>query len=481
LRGGWSPNGPNEYHCVADIIDRFVCSGTITAVFTWTGSGTPPSSIPFILSSRAYTTNNQPTPAVDDGFADPTAVNADGYLSSQGIHVENLSTGGAGSVSFPVTLKATNPAGMASAGVGITAYPITISLTGQNPANQALTGQQITATLSTPNGLPAGTKITSYTWSFDGGTSPNPIKNWDGNGTAADGTPQQLFPLTAADLTGTDTSGNGISVNPVSFYDQVADNVTAKCAVILKFPDGTTATVNAKSIPVAFLKPSASWNAYTTGPFVSASSYGANEIWKPVTITLPTAFTSVGGMGGFVQLITPSGQETRNPAPGTPLLYANTYYEKVSDGKGGWVLPTEGLDTGFLYPFGNAVNPDGSLGVGSTTNYHWDVSGTGASGDKPSSPYNPPAVDGDTGGTDWYTATTQNKFGTWLMYKPGSTGGIWVPLLKLAWSMNLTITKTGGSWAVDPSSVVTNPPITTADSPPSWTKTNSATQASLRP
>ncbi len=167
--------------------------------------------------------------------------------------------------------------------VNYTLYPVYITLAGQNSSNQALTGQQIMATLAMPNSLPSGTKITSYTWSFTGGTKGNPIKGWDGTNNAV-----QLTPWLPTDFSQTDTSGNGISVSPISYYDEIdKDTVTAKCAINLTFPDGTTGTINAQSDAVTFMKPTVTWTVgksynnvvpgfYTDYP---DQQFGARELW----------------------------------------------------------------------------------------------------------------------------------------------------------------------------------------------------------
>jgi hypothetical protein len=360
-------------------------------------------------------------------------------------------------------------------------YLVTVALTGQNTAGQALTGQQIQATVLMPNGLPSGTTITKYTWSFTGGTKGNPIKNWDPKGVAVDGTtPQQLFAFLNADLSQTDTTGNGLSgVNPILFYDEAdKDAVTAKCVVSLTFPDGTTSSVTAKSSTVTFLKPTGNWSVAAPVSYVDSGTFGVNEVWNPDTITVPFG----GGMGCFVQLITPSGQVSRTPPPGVSIMAAPPYYLKVPDGKGGWQLPSNGLDSGFPYPYGYVVNSDGSLGAAVNTGYTWDVSGKGASGDRPGQPYNPSLVTGDSGGNNWYSATMQNTFTTWMMFKPNTPNAIWVPLMTLSWSANVTVSNTSGSWAVVPDGGTSSPPTPTkTDTPPSWTSVNNASVAKMRP
>jgi len=338
----------------------------------------------------------------------------------------------------------------------------------QNSVNRALVGQQITATL---NGIPANYTVTKYTWSGQSGTC---FKTY--NETAPS---NQLVPLSSADKSGPAAGSN--TVAPLAFYDSAKENLTLTCAITLTAPDGkSTVTLTATAPPINVLKPTASWTAYTSGPFVNNSGgYGANEVWNPATITVPSPFT--GGTGCFAQLITPSRQATRSFPAGTPMVYAATYYAKIPDGNGGWTLPSQGLDGAFPYQYGYQANPDGSPGAAvSGSSYTWNVSGTGISGDMPTAPYSPPAVSGDVGGTNWYTATMKDSFTTWLMYQP--PGGVWVPLQKLTWSTNTTVSNTSGPWAVSSGSTVTTPSSgTSANDPPTWTSVNNASSAQMRP
>ena len=206
----------------------------------------------------------------------------------------------------------------------------------------------------------------------------------------------------------------------------------------------------------------------------ASGGYGATEYWNPATITVPSPFS--GGTGCFAQLITPSRQVTRSFPAGTSIMYPATYYAKIPDGNGGWMLPAVGLDTAFPYPFGT----NASSGAQVNSNYTWDVSSQGKSGDMPTAPYNPPAVSGDVGGTNWYTATMSDSFTTWLMYQP--TGGVWVPLQKLTWSTNITVSNASGPWAVSSGSTVTTPPSgSNINTPPTWATVNNASQVQMRP
>ncbi len=442
-------------------------SGTIRTVYTWQPSYAGEPAPPVVIEQTCEAnylcqTASAPADPCSNGLDDPLVDSSSGDTykgKSSGTHYRVVSPDATGKIMVDlVGAQAHAPASSftnCTVWYTINAYPVTINLTGQNTANQALTGQQITATL---NGVLSGVKVTSYTWSFSGATAPNPIKNWDGNGTDASGKPQQLFPLTVADLKGTDTSGSGISVNPVSFYDDVADNVTVKCAVGLKFPDGTTATVNAQSVPVAFLKPMETWGVLTLtkedGPYARNYNsdgttfnplYGAQVTWNPINITVPAPFT--GGVACLVQIITASNRvDTRKADDGT----LNTYVPLMPspDGSGTKIQVSGGLDTGFPYHFAYQLNKDGDLVPDANGKYtvksppQWDVStatggiNPGAGGDNPSIACEPPLVPHDTGGHKWRASTASDTFDTWTMYKPpvfGTQGTIWVPLRKLSW------------------------------------------------
>ncbi len=375
------------------------------------------------------------------------------------------------------------------------ATPVFVDLGGTtlvNGVQEALTGQPIAAILYTPNGLPSGTKITSYTWSFDEAPVPHPIKYWDGHGVAVDGTPQQLFPLTPSDLTGTDTSDNGISVNPVSFYDQYAESLSVKCAVSLKFADGTTATVNAKSMPVTFIKPSVTaWGVNThTGsqqgipsgtvqPGVGTDANKnnfytmfADEIWGPITISVPLlGTTAVGGQGCIVQVQTKAGDSaTRTPVG----IASSTFIDVVKNASGNYIAqPTPALDSGFPFPFGYNLDTRGIIVLSNTGSSIWDVSKNGYSGDEPTTPVFP--TGNYNGGNNWTQSVFSSAFDTYIMYKPPS--GIWVPLQKLSWSYSLTAGPTAGGPIVDPYDNqrwnVSNPVFSggtpsNTDTPPSW-------------
>ena len=472
---GWNPDGPNAYYTVPVVNGPLTSGGTITAAFTWTGSGTSPP-LSFLIFSQSYTNVLQAT--LNDGFGDPPATNASGYNSSQGTHLETASVSG-NAASYPVSLSLSTSSGMANVGVSVTAYPIYIALAGQNAANQALTGQQITAALATPNGLPSGTKITSYTWSFSGGTKQNPIKNWDYNA-PGDGTPTQLVPFASTDLSQTDTTGNGISVNSINFYDEIdKDNVTVKCTVNFTFPDGTTGSVNAVSPQVTFMKPTAIWTVNSTAPLgaqfapTATGSMSFAVLWN-ASVTVPSPFS--GGYGCFAQTVNPTIIFQRYPLNNQPVNCYLKVPRTNADGTITYVLPTTGLDTYFPYQASSTqLYPQG---------YIWDVSGAGQSGDQPGAGFATPAS--DNGGNNWYAAFDSDTFTTWLMYMPpssttGSGMTIWVPLQRVDWSWTGNVVKDAATGIWNPAtngSAVTgssSSPGIPVDTPPQWNTVNVGT------
>ena len=121
------------------------------------------------------------------------------------------------------------------------------------------------------------------------------------------------------------------------------------------------------------------------------------------------------------------------------------------------------------------------------TNYGGVGGSVGISGDMPSLSYSPTVIPGDSGGANWYTAAMQDSFTTWVICEPpaaatGIKGIIWVPLQKLAWSENITVSNTGGVWALNPGSAVTSAASgTNANDPPGWTTVDIGSQLQMRP
>ncbi len=461
-----------------------VSPGTITDTFTWTHGknpdGTtqtdaddPPPACVLVeqLSGATWYVRMENGTGTGDGKADcglsggtvtTSTYGGNGPSSSLSAVLWSQKSGSSFPVSCSPTASFTGTTGSsglvsgeATVSGGASVYPITIVPNGAakdstTGAYSLLTGQQVSTGLT---GLPfTPGPGSTYQWSAGGDTF------YTYNAQA----PSHQLVLLSDNPSYTTSPG-------FSFYDKSAESVTITCKAVLVCPNGNSVTINASSQPITVKKPTAGWSAYATAPFVNASGgYGVNEYWQPITISVPPPFS--GGLGCFAQLITPSRQATRSFSAGTPMVYAATYYDKAPDGNGGWMLPMQGLDTSFPYPFVTGGNSDGS----------WPVSNAVTSGDMPTAPYNPPAVSGDAGGTNWYTATTQDSFMTWLMYQPA--GGIWVPLQKLVWSTNITVTNAGGPWAVSSGSAATTAKSgTDAKDPPGWTTVNNASQAQMRP
>ena len=312
-------------------------SGTVTATLTWvptTGmdaTSDPPSSSVIVTEySGASARGGSGVGSADDGWGDKSdggsypgsssggdgsPASSPGYASSSGTQYE-IKDSSSGTVTITSgTMTATTPdnvtpdangnfTGMGvlvSVGFNVQVPPTktTVSLPGIDSTNQALTGQGVTAQL---NNAPA--KISSYAWSSTGGT---PIKNWNPDGKAADGTPQQLFPLTDADKKGSDTSTDhsGTAVADLSFYDQSAESVTVKCVLQLMLPKDSRGNAKSGTKPVKFLKPTADWTLQTYPSYLGTPPYSqtpgfvtdyktvmlANAYWDPVQITNPPGFT----------------------------------------------------------------------------------------------------------------------------------------------------------------------------------------------
>lgn len=350
--------------------------------------------------------------------------------------------------------------------------------TSVNASKQALTGQQIGAHLNT-NGAPI--TIHSYTWSSSGGTNGNPIKNWDPNGKAADGvTPQQLFPLTDADLTGTDTSTaqTGITVADLNFYDQAADTVTVKCVVNFTFPKDSKGNAKSGSVtvtakPINFLKPKATnWGIKSgivrspngvTGLFnvPGDTVYMDGQSWHDVVINVPSQFP--GGQFSFAQTLTSNRTVYRELPQGST---ASAYYVQTNNG-------VNGLDTIFPYftPFTIPNQPANKELAGDSPQVA--VPGYNVTITVPSS---------DTGGTNWNKTTASDQFTTWLIYMPPGQNSIWVPLQNYSWSWSGTMMYDAG-WtqtAGNPTAGGT-PTASDTNTPPSWTIVHSASDAFKSP
>ena len=444
-------------------------SGTVTATLTWvpttgqTSQTDPPDKLVTIIeaasASYANATGVVGVGTADDGLKDPMVGNG----ISSGTHVLPPKDGTSGQIVIPDTLTAKStpspvpaPGTNANAGASFSVWPVTITGTTPVGGSQALTGQQLTAVLNVPPGFSVyqPTGQTGYQWTITGSLVNKVFKNYDPTLPS-----NQLTLLTAADLT---------AASP-SFYDSAAETVSATCAVTLVAPDGTKLPLTVKSKDVSVLKPTASWGTNQYLPGIGFTNdptnqrFEANELWYPLNITVPSPFS--GGTGCLAQLITPSRRIARNALNGKP----SNYYYKIPytnpDGTTSWVLPGQGLDAGFPYPSGFTIDANGQPHpVMPDGGYTWDVSNTGYSGDSPAQLYTTGDLDG--GGTNWYEATANDFFTTWIMYRPG--GGVWVPLQKIDWSWDGNATKdTSGHWSVVGVANATASATTTND-PPQW-------------
>ena len=191
------------------------------------------------------------------------------------------------------------------------AYPVTISLGGTtlvNGAQEALTGQQITATVVGLPTFPSGTQV-SYQWSVNGASGINPFKTWDPNAPGDTYYPTQLVALAPNDYT--------LPTGTFYFYDEHSDAVTASCTVTITTPNSNTLTVTATSQSLTFIKPTVTqWGVTILHIWVNRQrlelledqdgnlNLAANEFWDPIEITVPSPF-NVGsqGQGGLCQTI----------------------------------------------------------------------------------------------------------------------------------------------------------------------------------
>jgi len=493
-------------------------TGTVTATLTWvptTGqdaTSDPPSSSVIVTEygSASASGGGPGTGSADDGWGDTSggggypgsSSGGGGYpgsASSSGTHYE-VKDGSSGSITLTKTLSASTPknttpdasgnfaavGAMVSVGLSIVGASATISLPGTSTdtdgSKKALTGQGVTAQFS---GLPSGYTVSSYTWSFTGGT---PIKNWDPSWPKFPATtnPTQTVPLTDADTKGTDTSGNGIPVADLSFYYTKKGSLTVTCTVNYTSPDGKTGSMTVQSQPIAYVKPTVKWpvgNSFNGAqPGFSSNqpqgSFSAQEIWGPVAITEPAPFAGKGyGTGCFVQIATINRSWTRVATNNPPTSTYSKIQTMSADGTTKMVAAPTGLDVDFPYPYGyspngDPSNPDPTNWTLSLSLYTWPTSAKGYAIDEPFQPYT--IADQDNGGTDWRTSTATDHFTTWVMYEPPSKDGqgtIYVPLQKLTWKWGGTATRNTSTnlWAVQQSPQFDPGTPGDADDYPTWT------------
>ncbi len=490
--GGASASGAGKT-CTAS------AKGPLTATFNWNNGGDPTALPPpgaIIVQSCTASWRGTPnngatvTGTVDNGLGGPVISGTNGASSSSTTYTFQNNPGQtfqvppacSPSVSFTGTDGTAYDAtvsGRVDVNYTASAPPVTISLPGAindiDGSKKALTGQGVTAQLSA---LPSGYKVSSYTWSFTGGT---PIKNWDPTSTSNDKT----IPLAPADLSATDVTGNGIPVADLSFYYTKAGSLTVTCTVNYTSPDGKTGTMTVQSPSIGYLKPTVTWLLTNYNPAFrhpkgfftdhTSQQYGAEEPWGPINISVPDPFS--GGHGYIAQVATLDRSYVRyNPQPNMP----DTSYKKVSvlynDGTRGSVDTPTGMDISFPYPYGytkggTAANPTFTL---VNSNYTWEVGSTGYSDDQPFQYYATTAVDG--GGNLWHDSGANDSFDTWVMYQPPSAGGgtIYVPLMKLTWkwggfaSRYITSRGVWSSWTSGEGTPFTEGSPAITEAYPSW-------------
>jgi len=410
------------------------CTGAITAHFTWqpdsgqTSQTDPPPSI-CIMQETCGVTWQGYNGGGSSGVGGP--ITGDSSNGGQGGTLYTVKPSPGGSFDWSATGSPSATAGVPSPYGGCSvslyysaaAYPVTVGLGGTTNVNgtqEALTGQQITATLNAPFQVDPN----SYSWSVSG----HMFKNYDWTLSS-----NQLTQLTDADY----------FRSYFTFYDATAETITPICYATVVCPDGTRLSVNAQQ-SITILKPTeTAWAISATntpdGPFYFDYAngnfypqYGVQATWNPITVTVPSPFA--GGQVCLAQLANFNRVDTRVAVNGA----SNTYV----------VTPAaQGLDTGFPYRIAYQVDAQGNImsdanGGGLLLSPpQWNVAGSGpssgAGGDRPVSVCEPALVNGDTGGSDWRSSTDTDQFDTWTMYRPPAVGGqptVWVPLQTIHWA-----------------------------------------------
>jgi hypothetical protein len=449
------------------------CSGAIQTIFTWSApDGTLPPKSVIITETSSATASGASYPAstvggsCDDGIGQSsgsltqtpimsgtTQIGTSGAKTCQGTRYSVMSGG------QTVTLNCT-PTASASATTTATssvAYsasisPIALSIqlggdTSVGGAEEALTGQQITATII--GSVPANCKVLSHTWGVTGGS---PIQNYDPTAPNTTNT-TQIVPISATDE----------AAPTFQFYDPEAGTDSVTCTVTIQFPDNTTGTLSLTPKPIVFMKPTATWKAYegypqgftyqglqqgevAIGMFEApGSGYLAGMAWPPsgVSITVPSGFSGTGS-ACVAQLYKPN----------------RTYTEGKSQiAQPGWINGTQGLDGQFPYQ-----------------NVSWNVPGGSPVANFGDSPYtgvpSGSNVDPNTGQVI-SSFMDNDSVSSWLMYKPPGTS-IWVPLSEYDWSWAETVDGTGTGWEITSSTPAQNSSTATLSAGatsnyPSWT------------
>src|SRR5205085_7415543 len=289
-------------------------------------------------------------------------------------------------------------------------YQITIKQDGTditNTSHDVIVGQQINLVAEVK---PAGTTISSQQWTIPG----NPIANYAVN-----------FTCETCATSGTVTQLSSLNSSSETFYWYTGgDNRQVQYSATINGQQySATATFNVK-------RPTAQVLATTPGSVAAdqADGFWALHFGVPglgnahginfsiQSLTIPTGFS---GTTEWVQLVTNS----------TRTAQLNTGPQQTLQGSG--------LDTLYPYDTGNSTDDSPAQGLD----------------------------------CDHYSAYTVNdQFTMWLMFKPSTTGAIYVPLRKVDWSWNGTANRFFCSWTLGSISGHSNNP-TDADATtfPQWT------------
>jgi hypothetical protein len=446
-------NGPNEYstHFLPGPVTS---SGTLTAVFTWSGPGPAPSTLQAIIYGKADCTAGPAT--LSNGFGDsPAQDNTTSQYASQGYHVETV-TGG----NYPVSLSATDPSGIASADVVIAAYPITINLTGTTPDSSGnlniLVGQGCGASIS---GLPGGTG-----W----GT---PVYAWSVSGTAF----QQWSPTTPAIGTAPANpnasyyvGGYGPSTNPTAkWYWNDPNNAseTVSCTVTLTPPagQGNQFSVTATKT-VAVQVPG--WYATGTGGRMQVNTGGEGQNGAISLYAGPSGGQAYG-MNWLANVM-------------SSTLFTSGTLQLVQT-----VIPSMSYVTYTGVGVPGVTHPDpenGKFGLDTRAFVGWATQG---SYQPPSTPvayasHDDPSIGLSSGVA---SAMMQHQFTDTLMFQPPGSDTQLVPLGTFGWSTNggATVPTTdnwadyamqNGSDAAGTVSPAASTSFTAGNTFPSWTRIN---------
>jgi hypothetical protein len=440
--------------------------GPLTAHFTWNNGGDPTVlPPPSAIISQSCTASWSGTPingstvsgSVANGLGGPVSSSTNGASSSSTTYTvkdnpgqsfdvntcsPNVSFTGTDGTAYDASVS-----GRVDVNYTASATPIDVHAGGITPSRLLLTGQAASFSLSVPG--PFSVDNTTYKWSATG----------DVFFTYNEHTPSHQLILLSDAPSYTNQPDFG-------FYDKKdKDTITVTCKATVVCPDGTRLPVTVTAPNITSVKPTASWGTNQgqagLGFFFDRSSMGANELWNPITISVPQPFS--GGQGCLAQLITPFRNLTRNAMNGQPANYYYKIPQQNPDGTTTMIVPGQGLDTAFPYPSGFVISGGSVTPVSPSGGYVWDVSTSGASGDSPAMSFSTTPL--DNGGSAWTKAYATDILTTYVMYRP--TGGVWVPLQRLDWYWHGDADNSLGYWSATGTTNVPNQASNT-DTPPQW-------------